>query len=722
MFDCNCLIHPFQYDPGTSQRQREMDELLSEAVKIDGREMADLLDYFVQLSRHINYYDNQLNIGDWQPFFKKSMPFTLAAMIRYPVTEIQNNFSIYTSLHKKKAVVPGLQLISRFIYYHFIQRVNNWHLVLHESELPIANVIEKLIKDKLQQPVKDFIAYANAATGEYDIRRFNFHSLYENKVWNIDFPDLYAVDASIAQGNPQQKMNSLYEKFTALFPVLVENIRSLSLEAEKSLDLSLIHTREEFQQKHPPHLGLLFAFLSIFKYLQNDLNQYTRKHLDFFYKDILRFKSGPATPDQAHILIELQQQLKKYMLKKGLLVKAGKDDKKQEMLFGLDDEILVNKTAIAEKRTLFLDNKSTFAQTYVEGVYAAKDATKADGIDKDFPDDLKNFPTLGAKDSKFTDPETGIVKPYEHARLGFILASPVLFLQGGTRKITIKLACKLHDSICNDQGDELMAAGEDCCNPGKVVTDKKPPYPPFYKASKFYDQVNEILASTYYYLSEDILKEALKKGVNKDFIEDLRDEFGLRIKENAVCYCPVEKRRFDNFLIRQTDLVPLTKAELKILEGLVQPIRALNILFSGAEKWIEPSSTVVTMNPTPLANSTIFTIDIVATLLPDKEAVTFYDREKLGEDFNTTQPLVKIELDDRIKLEAKLFNLTTVTPVADPCCVQSANCCVLIPENPEQKKWVSLYHFFRNIDLEESVYHSKITVEVCGLKNFIVQP
>ena len=199
MFDCNCLIHPFQYDPGTSQRQREMDELLSEAVKIDGREMADLLDYFVQLSRHINYYDNQLNIGDWQPFFKKSMPFTLAAMIRYPVTEIQNNFSIYTSLHKKKAVVPGLQLISRFLYYHFIQRVNNWHLVLHESELPIANVIEKLIKDKLQQPVKDFITYANAATGEYDIRRFNFHSLYENKVWNIDFPDLYAVDASIAQ-------------------------------------------------------------------------------------------------------------------------------------------------------------------------------------------------------------------------------------------------------------------------------------------------------------------------------------------------------------------------------------------------------------------------------------------------------------------------------------------------------------------------------------------
>lgn len=725
MFDCNCLIHPFQNDPGTSQRQRVMDELLSEAVKIDSRKMADLLDYFVQLARHINYYDLQLNIGDWQPFFKRSTPFTLAAMIRYPLAEIEDNYCIYTTHFRKKPAVAGLQLISRFIYHHFIERINNWHLVVKDSSLPIATLIEQLVRDKLQQPVKDFITYANAASGEYKIPRFNFHALSENRIWNIDLPDLYSVDTSYTQGTTGQvqQMNALYERFTAIFPALVEHVRSLANEAEKSLDLSLVHTREEFKEKHPPHLGLLFAFLSIFQQLRDDLNQFTRRHLDFFYKEILHFKSGPAIPDQAHVLVELQQQLKKYMLKKGLLLKGGKDDKKQEILFGLDDEILANKTLLSEKRTLFLDNKTTFAQTYVEGVYMAPNASMADGDKKEFEDeDKKYFPTLGARDSKYTDPETNLVKPYPNARLGFILASPVLYLQGGTRKVKIKLSCKLDDSICNMLGDEIIAAGSNCCNDGKPKgKQERPPYPPFYLASKFYDQVNAALAETYYYLSEDILKEAQKKGISKEFIESLRQEFGLLKHDKAICYCPIEKKRFDNFLRQQNPCNPLSPEELDMLEGLVKPVKVLNLQFSGEKKWIEPSSIDIKLVPGSMNTPGLFELDIQATLLPELEPVTFYDKEKLGEDFNTTLPLVKIELDDRIKMEAVLDDLVTPPDADDSCCRQSPGCCVIIPEEKGKSRRVSFYHFFRNVTLENNISSSRIDVEVCGLKKFIVQ-
>ena len=65
MPDCNNLLHPFQTDPGTSQHQRVADALLSDAPPVDGRKLADLLDYFVQLSRHVNYYDAPLQISDW---------------------------------------------------------------------------------------------------------------------------------------------------------------------------------------------------------------------------------------------------------------------------------------------------------------------------------------------------------------------------------------------------------------------------------------------------------------------------------------------------------------------------------------------------------------------------------------------------------------------------------------------------------------------------------
>ena len=74
MIDCKNLIHPFKNDPGTSQRNRVDPELLSSKTLIDNRTLADLLNYFAQLSQHVQYYDENLKISDWQSFFSSSFP------------------------------------------------------------------------------------------------------------------------------------------------------------------------------------------------------------------------------------------------------------------------------------------------------------------------------------------------------------------------------------------------------------------------------------------------------------------------------------------------------------------------------------------------------------------------------------------------------------------------------------------------------------------------
>ena len=117
MFDCNNLLHPFQNDPGVSQRQRVIDDLLSGDAKIDGRTLADLLDYFVQLSRHINYYDSHLSVSDWQPFFQKSIPFVLAGAIKFDRNTISDKADSYTALFEKHPSKDGLQLLFHYIFY-----------------------------------------------------------------------------------------------------------------------------------------------------------------------------------------------------------------------------------------------------------------------------------------------------------------------------------------------------------------------------------------------------------------------------------------------------------------------------------------------------------------------------------------------------------------------------------------------------------------------------
>ena len=116
MIDCKNLIHPFKNDPGTSQRNRIDPELLSSKTSIDNRSLADLLDFFVQLSRHVQYYDENLKISDWQEFFSSSLPFTLAAISKYNRKQAENRFIAQRKRFLKKPSKAGLYLELRSIF------------------------------------------------------------------------------------------------------------------------------------------------------------------------------------------------------------------------------------------------------------------------------------------------------------------------------------------------------------------------------------------------------------------------------------------------------------------------------------------------------------------------------------------------------------------------------------------------------------------------------
>ncbi|MFT3947204.1 MAG: hypothetical protein QM763_09550 [Agriterribacter sp.] len=733
MYDCNCLTHPFQNDPGISQHERVVEDLLSGAAKIDARSLADLLDYFVQLSRHINYYDPNLNISDWQSFFKHSNPFILASVINYKIQETDSDYNFYNSLFEKKPSASGLQLQVYFIYYHFISKINGWYKAFAESDLPIEKDMQLLIKDRLQQRLKDFIKYANAAVKYFSISRIDFLSIQQNDIWGLDFADIYTIDNSFKKNTTgkHEQLNNLYASVKNIYPVFLNAVKVLSANATKSLEQSFLPLKEELQKKHPPHLGLLFAFLNMFRQLQNDLNSFTRKHLDFFYKDVLQIKSQDAIADKTHVIFEIQKQLKNYLIKKGTLVKDGKDANKQDILFALDDDIVVNKTEISEIRTLFLNNQNAFAETYVEGVYTATDATKANGVDKDFTDDdPKNFPTVGSKLSKYSDPETKIIQPYPNARLGFILASPVLYLQEGTRTVNITIACELKESLCADLETNTSSTAKNCCNPNASTITDTNEYPNFFAASNFVNNINAALNLSYYYISQNLIKDAVKKGISKKLADTLKETFLTEV--HTLCYCPVQKPIFDNTVMEENFKAAtssLQPGERAILADVFKPRKAFNILFSGEKDWIEP--TEITLLSIEHVASSNYLLHINTVLNPDLPAVTFYNKDNLKEDFDTTQPVVKIELDDKIKLNSSLSDKTTSNHNNEEinCCPASLSCSMQNDEQGEDLHTVSLYHFFRNLEVikkigtDEKVKtdDTRIHVEVCGLKNFIVQ-
>src|SRR5688572_28699206 len=183
---CDCLKHPFQNDPGVSQEQRVMEELLESNAKIDAKKMADLLDYFSQLSRHINYYDSNLFVSDWTGFFEKSVPFALAAVIRYNSKQFTENFELYKSFFKKKSTPGGLQLAQHFIFYNSLKRIQVWYQKIKGTELPVERVFESIIRDKLRQPLADLAGLNRLAAKWFSITPIDFSPFMADEIWGLE--------------------------------------------------------------------------------------------------------------------------------------------------------------------------------------------------------------------------------------------------------------------------------------------------------------------------------------------------------------------------------------------------------------------------------------------------------------------------------------------------------------------------------------------------------
>ncbi len=453
---------------------------------------------------------------------------------------------------------------------------------------------------------------------------------------------------------------------------------------------------------------------------------------------MLQLKPKGAVPDKVHLVLDIQQQLDKYLFKKGLLFKDGKDTNKAEIYFASDDEIVVNKAQVIDQRTLFINNKpvkvdnplrgTCDTNAVAEGIYIAPDATKANGIDKDFKDGLPSRATLGDKWSKYIDPENKFIYPYPNARLGFILASPVLLLNEGKRTINISLSCQLQKDYCNSLIPQIDQSNPCCDNEqelgGKKTAKKKPSNcPPFFSTVDLFTQVSNALKLRYYYISQPLIAALVKKGISKDLKEALQDILIVKhlradkvtgktdeIVDPNVCFCGWEEKLFDKILPATVFEPLIGQPGLDIIKDVIYPRYALNVLFSGEKAWIAPlpdnASNLVMSITQDMVDETKFVLNITGIITPDQKAITFYNAEALKEDFNTTLPLVKIELDDKIKIQV---------PVND-CEQEDIGCCDKILQGNTQE--VSLYHFFREVKV---IAGSKIDVQVCGLKNFIVQ-
>lgn len=709
--------HPFKNAPGVSQRNRILTALNPGSVQIDGATLADRLLFVAEFARQVNFYQynverQAIEVENWQRFFAYSPPFVLARLAKTDADALTLDLERISAAVDSLPEPENLRLLRDFVFADLFCVLNDSFDMLHGQPNALTLLWDNAIRTQLGGPLGELVEQSKRFSYATGFSLPDFQKFTLSDPWGLDIQHLYTplplphgtvIPADAAFCREVAK----HFRQQGLAALLV--LRQIASEAAAFLPDSLSPLEEAYRQQQPPHLGLLFAFLQMFELFRDDLNGLSRTHLEYFFETVLHLSPRKARPDAAHLVLEVQKNLDRYLVKKGVAVKDGKDDHGAEVAFLLDNEIVVDKAQVEQVLTLYKNTDETIqslgfgTQSAVisEGLYIAPKANSADGQGEAFPEGpTPNWPTLGSKVSKFIPKNKTVAKNHTPARMGFVLASPVLFLQEGKRKVTFTVTCKLNPAIITLSNGTTFV-------------------PPEF--TKIFTEIKARIGSIFYVISEEALKNSIKDGLSPASAQVVEGWLAQRNPYTTWSDqepCPEEatgcgdKTTSDNSVCEnkhwktaETLINTLPPADIPILQKHSRRT-IFRLTFSGEKEWIpvnldDPNNYSVSI-PEPNLNDN-FTLNIVASLTPDQPGVTFFNKENLKEELGTDLPVAKFELDPDIKIWC-------------PNAHEILNCC-LENCNTAPGVYVSPWHLFGN----SLIQSADIKVEVCGVRNLVVQ-
>ncbi len=446
--DCN-ISNPLRRG-GTNKQERLVKALLPAYAKIDERSMQEMLWIISQYTRQINYFDQENKLdGTWEELIDPDISALLATVSLTNFKTFQQQFEQLSTALLKLAKEPAnneaaidqnfRQLVD--LVGSLAKAINTW-LTYASNYSPFYEEIALSIRSGLDNQLKLLILYDYDLSQQRQEHYFN-KGVYlgYQEVWKIaDWVEKETYQKDYDKTKPiiyvgateSDKIRNAVKQIKLLFDAFYKEKSVLIANANTHFN----NTLNQSYQRHEPHNALILAFLQLFKYAQDHINTLTGRHLDYYYKEVLQLTSKAATPDQVNIVFQLAQNIRSYLLKKGTTLSAGKDKTGVELLYKTDNDIALNKATARLFKTIYVDKTATAGSgKEISAIYAAPVANSLDGIGEELDKTDPKWHTFGESQQGKSIQNRNMVD----ATLGFALASPILFLAEGKRRITFRL-------------------------------------------------------------------------------------------------------------------------------------------------------------------------------------------------------------------------------------------------------------------------------------------
>ncbi len=469
-------------------------------IKVDGRDNRDRLAFAARFAELIMFYNqkNQLD-GNWKPFFVKDPLILLAVISKTDYTNYHRKFSglqqqiknSNTAIHAKEANKPQPEAITT-----------------NASLIAISQLF--LLLQELFCVINDWVNFMQMDCKKYDLSEFVIKKIRENiasQLWlMIALQQSYAASAKAEVISPEfsiyQSFNSIWQERKAgqeNYRVEINSHQQNNNDAESECQVASIEELSEqlyaiyhqvfsfflqvidaakqsfYQMENQPcdypDTALLITFSQLMENQNELLNQFTGKHLDFYYKDVLQQAPRSQQPDQASVCIQLADNIDSLNIPAGTEFIAGKYPDKSDIIFASLVDTVINRAAIRSAFSLFYSSPysppqkppSTTNPSITDplvdkaGLYLSTNAN-VDQVVRNQQQEIMSWDGFGNNQ--------GVL-----VQQGFSIASPMFFLQSGERTITLVL--EFHNALPHNFFNDsqfYLSTGKSWFSVTKLVT------------------------------------------------------------------------------------------------------------------------------------------------------------------------------------------------------------------------------------------------------------
>lgn len=400
MENCNSIVSIHE-GMGTTQNDRAKPALQPEFFLLDERNEQDFILFVQKLSEYVKFYNEfDMADGNWSIFFQRESTSILIVIANWNIELLQNSFEI-----KKNEILLNNDFISQ-------------QNILLDYFTQIRNEFEKLVI-KVNYLDDEITEKENLLSSTY---------LITDKFTQI-----------VDQINNSTDITALLKNYT--FNKIAQQLFGLLL-SWKNFSKNAIEYQLNSYSKHTPHYALFLSFLKLLDIAKEKLNEFTKKHLDFYYKDVLRIENQNAIPDFVHLVVEPFGTIP-FLIPKDTIFLAGKNSIGQKKFYASTTDQAVN----AIKLHSFLSSHRN------KGSYFKADVLLLNAKNK-------GFDTFTSDKQEFKE--------------GIMIASPILYLQSGERYIYLRFNDKNYNSSDFDfyiTGEEKTIEIVDKVNSNLITTE-----------------------------------------------------------------------------------------------------------------------------------------------------------------------------------------------------------------------------------------------------------